>query len=244
MTTQRMLLASTLAGAMLLGLSTTCAQAGMKLSLANNGYTELVDASASSPGRISYFNDAFNGGNLTIDAVLAKSNSGVDSAKIFSQLSISSFTIINNTNQAQTLTLAITDTGFDPNSDVRPLVVYNSASVTSSQMTSGLLSFQTFAFDGTDYFRTSGSGVVATDAVVMALPFSGSGTTTADFSPINPQFSLTSIMTITLDAHAELTGFSGVALVHAPEPGSLASACIGLAAIAFGVRCRTRWATA
>ena len=237
MPSQRFSLMFALVVAAGLGLHAKEARAGLQLQLTNGNFTETVDAST--PGRISYFNDSFNNGNLSIDGTLSKSTSLTDGPNLYSQLSISSFTITNlSKDTAQTLTLALSDSGFDPDSEIRPLMIFNTASATSTF--NGHFSYQTFAFDGNENFKTSGPGVVATDAVDFGLPFSGSNTTTALFTPISTQFSITSVVTIQLAAGASLVGFNGASLVHAPEPGTIALALSGVPALALVVLRRRR----
>jgi hypothetical protein len=79
-----------------------------------------------------------------------------------------------------------------------------------------------------------------TDEARLGPRLVASDQTTALFSPVGSQFSLTRVITITLAAGASFTGFNSDSLVHAPEPGTLVSAGIGLAALAIGVRLRNR----
>jgi hypothetical protein len=224
-----------LAGAVILG-SSSPARATMQLKLASGNDSVLI-STETSPGKIYYSNDSFTN-TFALDMVSAKSNSAFDGPNVYSELDIKSFSVTNLTGSQQTLTLTLSDVGFDPNSGERPLTVYNSASGTFSQLSTGTLSFQTFAYDGSAYFQT-GPGAVATAPVILTPAASGY-TTTAPFSPQGSQFSLTNVMTITLDPYAELSGFSGVSLVHAPEPGALTIILSGLTALAFGDRLRRR----
>jgi hypothetical protein len=224
------------AGAVILGASSP-ARASMELKL-ESGSTSTLLTEANPGNGIFYSNTSF-AGDFSLTMLSAESNSSFDGPTVFSELDLQSFTLKNLTGSQQTLTLTLSDVGFDPNTSARPLVVYNSASATFSQGTSGSLTFQTFAFDGTGYFQTSGPGTVSTDPVILTPASSGS-TTTADFSPQNAQFSLTNVMTITLDPGASIAGFTGVSLVHAPEPGALALVFIGLISLGVGHRLRRR----
>ena len=161
---------------------------------------------------------------------------------VVSELDLSSFTVTNLTGSQQTLVISASDVGFSPDSASRPLVVLNTASGTFGGLTSGSISFQTYAYDGTGYFQTSGPGVVATDPVNLA-PNSDGYTTQTSFTPTNgplDQFSLTDVATITLDAYASVSGFTGVSLAHAPEPGALALVLSGSIALGIGRRVRRR----
>jgi hypothetical protein len=217
------------------------ARATLQLKL-GSGNTSLQVVDTDGDGRIFYGNADFDG-RFDITLALATSTAAYDGDHTLSELSLSSFTIANKTGSEQSLTLMMSDIGFDPNSSVRPLTVYNTASATTRQLSTGSLSYQTFAYDGSGedtYFRTSGPGVTSTEAVNLNLPSSDSLTTSAYFYPVNGQFSLTGVMTITLSAGGSLTGFNGDSLVHAPEPGTFATACIGLTALAFGGRIRRK----
>jgi hypothetical protein len=64
--------------------------------------------------------------------------------------------------------------------------------------------------------------------------------TTAPFSPTHSQFALTDILTLTLAPGSVLSGFTGVSLMHAPEPGTLTLAFSGLIALGIGPWLRRR----
>ena len=63
------------------------------------------------------------------------------------------------------------------------------------------------------------------------------------FNPLNDRFSLTNVTTLTLAPRAEIAGFTGVSLVHAPEPGTLTLALAGLPLLAVGLWRGRRQAT-
>jgi hypothetical protein len=231
-----------------LGLLAPEARAGMQLSLTNGSYTETVSQGVPdpnaiyTPGKISYSNDDFNG-NLDIEGLSAKSNSASNGPGVISQLGINSFSVTNLTGSEQILTISVSDIGFSPDNSIRPLMVFNSASGTFSQLTDGTLSFQTFAFDGTGYFQTTGPNAVSTDPVVLT-PASAGSTTMTYFTPVNAAFSLTNVMTIDLAPYATIAGFSGVSLVHAPEPSTFAVALSAAPILAAGLFMRRRGAAA
>lgn len=214
----RRLLVVALMGSMALFTTMTPAQAALTLRLSSGNFSDEASAPSSSPNSLNYTNNSF-GGLFRIESLGEKSNSSSDGPVKFSQLDSRSFDIENLSAESQILTISLSDTGFDPNSEIRPLWIYNSASLAFSQLTGGKLTFQTFAYDGNDLFRTSGEGVVST-APVIITPMAGGSTTTAPFSPI-AQFSLTNVMTVELAGGASISGFIANSIVHAPEPGSV-----------------------
>jgi hypothetical protein len=233
------LITTAVMGTAILVSSSTSARAALTLQVSSGSYSEQVSDTTSS-GSILYSNTSYDGGIFAIYGLLARSNSTTDGPSNISQMSIASFTLQNTSSSAQTLTISLSDTGFDPDNAIRPLLVYNSASATFGQLTpgSGTLTFQTYAYDGTALFQT-GAGTVSPDPVVLT-PTSNGYTTTAPFTPVNAQFSLTSVMTIELAAGASITGSTGLALVHAPEPGTAVLAFSGSLPLAIGLWLRRR----
>lgn len=251
----RRLMALALLGSASLMFSAAPARAGLTLRLSSGSYSEQVSETTPSgsvpassgfvstaPGLVSYSNFSFDGGLFAIYGLLARSNSATDGPLNPSQMSIASFTIQNLSSTAQTLTISLSDTNFDPNDAIRPLWVYNSASATFGQLApdSGRLTFQTYAYDGMALFHTGpDSSTVSPDPVVFT-PISKGDTTSAPFNPVNAQFSLTSVMTIELAAGASITGSTGLSLVHALEPGTAALAFSGILPLTIGLWYRRR----
>jgi hypothetical protein len=118
----------------------------MQLEL-QSGNTSALLTEASPGAGIDYRHKVF-AGTFLIQTLSAQSNSSFDGPTVDSEVEVQSFTVKNLTRSPQTLTLRLSDVGFDPNSPERPLTVSNSASVTFSKGT-GALTLQTFAFDGT-----------------------------------------------------------------------------------------------
>lgn len=232
----RRLMASALVGVVSLWFSSTQARAALTLQVSSGSYSEQVSDTTSS-GSIFYSNTSFDGGIFAIYGLLARSNSATDGPANPSQLSIASFTIQNTSSIAQTLTIELSDTGFDPNDAIRPLWVYNSASATFGQLApdSGTVTYQTYAYDGTGLFHTGPDPQTVSPVPVVLTPISTGYTTTVPFTPINAQFSLTSVLTVELAAGASITGSTGLSLVHAPEPGTAALAASGSLPLVIGL---------
>jgi hypothetical protein len=230
-----------LAGLVVLGSSP--ARASMELEISSGG-TTLPTIGETSPGIIDLSSGvSLDSGQVTIGMVMASSNSASNGPGVVSQMGVGSVFVSNSSGIVETIVLTLSDVGFSPDSASRPLNIFNSASVNFSTLlgpnSSDSVTFQTYAYDGTGYFQTSGNGVVSTASVVLPTMANGS-TTTAAFTPANSQFSLTDILTIKLDPGASIFMTSGNSLVHAPEPGALALVGSGAIALVFGRRFRRR----
>jgi hypothetical protein len=225
------------------------ARAGLTLLLSSGSYSEQVSEATpsgsvtawsgsvtTSPGSVSYGNSSLFG-LFSIQMISAESNSLANGPGVISEMNIDSLKISNLSSAAQTLTISMSDTGFQPDNATRPLMVYNTASATFRGLSNGTLTYQTFAFDGTALFQT-GAGAVSTDPVVLT-PNSTGSTTLGYFTPQNDEFSMTSVMTIQLAGGAIVT-FDGDSLVHAPEPGTAALAFTGTLPLAIGLWYRRR----
>jgi hypothetical protein len=223
-------------GAAILGTAAP-ARSEMQLELQSGGTS--VTLKEASPGAGIDYSGQF-ASTFSIKTLSAQSNSSVDGPGVAPELEIQSFTVKNLTKSQQTLTLTLSDVGFTPVSS-GSMTISNSASGTFSKGT-GSLTFQSVAFDGTAYFQTSGPGTVATAPVTLTNLVSQGGPTTASFNPNNSQFSLTGILTLTLAAGSELSGFTGDpnVPVQAPEPGALALVFSGLVALGIGHWLRRR----
>jgi hypothetical protein len=224
-----------MAAAAILG-SVSSARATIQVEL-QSGTTSVL-LTEGSPSQVIEFSQRHFAGAFAIKRLTADSNSSFDGPTVRSELGIGAFTVKNRTDQRQTLTIIVSDVGFNPSSDERPLTVYNSASAHFTKG-SGSLTFQTFAFDGMGYFRMTGPGTVATDPVILTADLTG-GAAFTHFSPQNAQFSLTNVTTITLDPDSWIAGFSGMSVVDNPEPGALVLVCTGLFALGVGHRLRRR----
>jgi hypothetical protein len=228
--------ATVMLGTAALTSSSIPARAALTIQLSAGGNAPVTVADATSSGYVGYSNSSLFGGLFSVQGLFALSNSLTNGPGVISELISGANVIQNLTGSDQTLTITIGDTGFEPDAAIRPLQVYGTASATFYGLKDGTLSFQTYASDSNTLLQTTGGGIVFTDPVTL-LPNSAGDTAVTSFTPQNPQFSVTDVITIDLSAHASV-GFNGDSLVHAPEPGTAALALSGTLALAVGLWCR------